>query len=277
MTHRQDSNDPNANSDKRPETDYVNGAPQGEAQPEEGASPKKKQKKTYPWWVEMPIIILITMLVLGAFNNFVGRMYLIPSESMEPTLHGCHGCTPDRIFVNKLAYRGDKSPEPGDVIVFVGTESWNEEYVSRRSSNGVMRGLQNLGATIGIIAPDENTLVKRVIATGGQTVQCQEGDPGIMVNGKKVDDSYTMNPPVNPIDPTTGSKECQGDYFGPVTVPENSVWVMGDNRTNSLDSRAHMGDEYQGTIPEENIVGEVESILLPFSRIGGVDSLPIQG
>ena len=60
-------------------------------------------------------------------------------------------------------------------------------------------------------------------------------------------------------------------------MPDDAVWVMGDNRTNSLDSRAHMGDEHQGTIPVENIVGEVESILLPFSRIGGVDSLPIQG
>lgn len=265
VTHRQEPNDPNVPNEAA-------------AQPEQGASPKKKkEKKTYPWWVEMPIIILVTMLVLGAFNNFVGRMYLIPSESMEPTLHGCVGCTPDRIFVNKLAYRGDKMPDPGDVVVFVGTESWNEEYTSRRSSNDVVRGLQNLGATIGIVAPDENTLVKRVIATGGQTVQCQEGDPGIMVNGKKVDDSYTMNPPANPIDPTTGSKECQGDYFGPVTVPDDAVWVMGDNRTNSLDSRAHMGDEHQGTIPVENIVGEVETILLPFSRIGGVDSLPIQG
>ena len=236
----------------------------------------EKQKKTYPWWVEMPIIIVVTMLLLGAFNTFVGRMYLIPSESMEPTLHGCAGCTPDRIFVNKLAYRGDKEPEAGDVIVFVGTDSWNESYTSKRSSNKVIGGLQTAGEKVGLLAPDENTLVKRVIATGGQTVQCRKGDPGIMVNGKKVDDSYTMNPPVNPIDTTRGSKECQGNYFGPITIPDGSLWMMGDNRTNSFDSRGHIGDQYQGTIPVENVVGRVESIVLPFNRIGGVDSLPIQ-
>lgn len=246
---------------------------------ENGKSSKKekKQKKTYPWWVEMPIIILVTLLVLGAFNTFVGRLYLIPSESMEPTLHGCAGCTPDRIYVNKLAYLGDKSPKPGDVIVFVGTDSWNEGFTTKRSKNEVVRGLQNLGSTIGIVAPDENTLVKRVIATGGQTVQCQAGDPGIMVDGKKIDDSYTMKPPVNPIDPTTGSEACQGDYFGPVTVPKDSLWMMGDNRTNSLDSRAHIGDEHQGTIPVSNVVGKVEAIVFPINRIGLVKSLPIQG
>lgn len=237
---------------------------------------KEKEKKTYPWWVEMPIIVVITLLILGAFNTFVGRMYLIPSESMQPTLHGCAGCTPDRIFVNKLAYGEGESPEPGDVVVFVGTDAWNVNYTTQRSSNKVIRGIQNGASYIGLVAPDENTLVKRVIATGGQTVQCQDGDPGIMVDGKPLDEPYINQPPANPINPATGSEACGGDYFGPVTIPDDSVWVMGDNRTNSLDSRAHMGDEHQGTIPIDNVVGRVEAIVLPFDRIGGVDSHPNQ-
>ena len=241
-----------------------------------GSGAEKKEPKTYPWWVEIPIILVVTMLILGMFNIVVGRLYLIPSESMEPTLQGCHGCSNDRIFVNKLAYRGSKEPQQGDVVVFVGTDSWNTSYVSQRSSKGLIRSLENAGSVIGLVAPDENTLVKRVIATGGQTVQCQAGDPGIMVDGKKVDDSFTMNPPVNPINPETGSQACQGDYFGPVSVPDHHLWMMGDNRTNSFDSRGHMGDQFQGTIPVDNVVGRVESIVLPFSRIGGVDSLPIQ-
>lgn len=249
----------------------------GDASNSNGKTPKeKKQKKTYPWWVEMPIIILITLLVLGAFNTFVGRMYLIPSASMQPTLHGCEGCTPDRIFVNKLAYMGDKEPVPGDVVVFVGEDSWNWNYTSQRSDVAPIRAFQNAASYIGIVAPDENTLVKRVIATEGQTVQCQEGDPGIMVDGKKVDDSYIMRPAVNPIDHSLGSEECQGNYFGPVTIPEDHLWMMGDNRTNSLDSRGHMGDELQGTISVDNVVGKVQAIVLPFSRIGGVESMPIQ-
>ena len=178
--------------------------------------------------------------------------------------------------MNKLAYKGNHHPEPGDVIVFVGPDSWNTRYVSQRSSNSVVRGIQNTASTVGLVAPDENALVKRVIATGGQTVQCQAGDPGIMVDGKKVDDEYIQRPPVNPIDPTMGSEECQGPYFGPVTIPDHHLWMMGDNRTNSLDSRGHMGDELQGTVPEENVVGKVEARVLPFNRIGGVDDLQIQ-
>ncbi|MGV0397642.1 signal peptidase I [Corynebacterium suicordis] len=238
---------------------------------------EKAEKKTYPWWVEMPIIIVVTLLLLGAFNTFVGRMYLIPSESMEPTLHGCAGCEPDRIFVNKLAYGDGESPEPGEVVVFVGTDSWNTEYTTQRSGNRVIRGIQNAGSYIGLVAPDENTLVKRVIATGGQTVECQEGDSGIKVDGKVLNEPYINNPPTYAISDTpTGSAACGGEFFGPVTVPDGNIWVMGDNRTNSLDSRGHMGDQLQGTIPVDNVVGEVEAIVLPFSRIGGVDSVDNQ-
>ena len=98
-----------------------------------------------------------------------------------------------------------------------------------------------------------------------------------MVDGQPIDQSYIQNPPTYPVDPTIGSEACGGPYFGPVTVPEGNYFMMGDNRTNSLDSRYHMEDEYQGTIPEENIRGKVEFIFFPFDRIGGVKALDIQG
>lgn len=237
---------------------------------------EKKDKKSYPWWVEIPIIIVVTLLILGAFNTFVGRLYLIPSESMQPTLHGCAGCTPDRIFVNKLAYGEGESPKPGEVVVFVGEESWNTSYVSQRSSNDAIRGIQNAASYIGLLAPDENTLVKRVIATGGQTVQCLEGDKGVMVDGKLLNEPYINNPPVNPVNHQTGSDACGGEYFGPITVPDDRLWLMGDNRTNSLDARGHMGDEFQGTIPVDNVVGRVEAIVLPVQHIGRVESVDNQ-
>nr|WP_238599260.1 signal peptidase I [Corynebacterium heidelbergense] len=265
MVSDQPSTAPSAKSGAEPATTARKGTPS-----------KDSKKKTYPWWIELPIILVVTMLILGAFNLFVGRLYLIPSESMEPTLNGCAGCDGDRIFVNKLAYLGDSSPHPGDVVVFRGPDSWNGSYTSQRSRNDVIRGIQNAASVVGIIAPDENTLVKRVVATGGQTVQCRAGDPGIMVNGKKVDDEFTEKPMSNPVDPATGSQACQGPYFGPVTVPQDNLWVMGDNRTNSLDSRGHMGDELQGTVPVENVVGRVEAIVLPFGRTGFVDNPDIQ-
>src|SRR5699024_6384208 len=88
--------------------------------------------------------------------------------------------------------------------------------------------------------------------------------------------SYTMSPLVNPVDPATGSDACQGEYFGPITVPDDHLWLMGDNRTNSLDSRGHVGDELQGTIPVENVVGKVSARVLPSDRIGGAAHPDIQ-
>lgn len=234
-----------------------------------------KEKKQAPWYIEVPVVIVLTLLIIFVFQTFVGRMYVIPSQSMEPTLHGCEGCTGDRIFVDKISYNFT-DPEPGDVVVFKGTDSWNTNFVSQRSENDIIRGLQNLGSYVGLVAPDENDLVKRIIATGGQTVSCQAGDPGVMVDGEEIDDSYTLQPPAVPVDPSTGSQACGGEYFGPVTVPEGNYFMMGDNRTRSADSRYHLGDEHQGTIPEENIRGKVQAIIFPFDRIGSIDHPDIQ-
>ena len=238
---------------------------------------EKKQKKQLPWLVETLLIVVAVLAVVGLVQNTIGRQYVIPSASMEPTLHGCQGCTGDRIFVEKVSYYGDKHPEPGDVVVFKGTDSWNGAYTSPRSDNPTIHKIQDALSYVSLTPPDENTLVKRVIATGGQTVSCQAGDPAVMVDGKPIDQSYIQNPPTYPVDESNGSEECGGPYFGPVTVPEGNYWVMGDNRTNSLDSRFHMQDQYQGTIPEENIRGKVAFIFFPFTRIGGVDAIDIQG
>lgn len=233
------------------------------------------EKKSAPWYIEIPVVILVTLLAIFLIQTFVGRVYMIPSQSMEPTLHGCEGCTGDRIFVDKVSYRFS-DPEPGDVVVFKGTDSWNSGFISQRSTNDVVRTLQNLGSYVGLVAPDENDLVKRIVATGGQTVSCQAGDSAVMVDGSPIDQSYTMQPSAYPVNPMTGSEACGGDYFGPIQVPEGNYFMMGDNRTNSLDSRAHVGDQYQGTIPRENIRGKVQVIIFPFNRIGSVKDLDIQ-
>lgn len=251
----------------------VGGTSASTAQP---ASASSKDSKQMPWYLETVIVVVCVLAVVGVFQNFVGRQYVIPSGSMEPTLHGCTGCNNDRIFTEKISYFGDKEPEPGDVVVFKGTEDWDTNWVSPRSDNPVIHRIQDALSYVSLTPPDENTLVKRVVATGGQTVSCQEGDPAVMVDGEPIEQDYVQDPPTYRVDETTGSYACGGAYFGPVTVPEGNIWVMGDNRTASADSRYHMQDEYQGTIPVENVRGKVMFVFFPFNRIGGVDDPDIQ-
>lgn len=239
-------------------------------------------KKKHGALREGAILISIALVLYYVMLTFVARPYLIPSESMEPTLHGCHGCTGDRIMVDKLTYRFS-SPEPGDVIVFKGPPNWNIGYRSIRSDNTAVRWMQNALSFIGFVPPDENDLVKRIIAVGGQTVECR-ASTGLTVDGKRLNEPY-LSPSTMMADPKI--YPCLGNEFGPVTVPEGRLWVMGDNRTHSADSRAHCtntptdaqrgllctGDPMAGTVPVDNVIGKARFIAWPPSRWGGVGSV----
>lgn len=243
---------------------HSDGAPARDVQDRRRAERRRDEKQGKPWYIEIPMLIVIALALVFVFQTFVGRVYRIPSESMQPTLYGCAGCTGDRIFVDKITYDFGE-PEQGDVVVFKGPDSWNSGYRSIRSDNPVIRTLENAGAVIGVVPPDQNDLVKRVIAVGGQTVGGCSPEGHLLVDGKPLTEPYLHEDPAinrNPLN-------CA---FGPVTVPEGNVWVMGDNRNNSADSRFHMGDEYQGTVPVDNVIGKVRAIILPLNRIGGVDS-----
>ncbi len=233
------------------------------------------------------VLVGTAVLLYYVMLTFVARPYLIPSESMEPTLHGCKGCVGDRIMVDKLTYRFG-SPEPGDVVVFKGPPNWNVGYKSIRSDNDAIRWVQNALSFIGFVPPDENDLVKRIIAVGGQTVQCR-ADTGLTVDGKPLAEPY-LDPATMMADPAV--YPCLGNEFGPVRVPEDRLWVMGDNRTHSADSRAHCtsspaeaqkgilctGDPVTGTVPVDHVIGKARFIAWPPSRWGGVTTVdPQQG
>lgn len=236
--------------------------------------PKKKQR---PFWQELPILVGFAALIVALLVTFIGRPYVIPSQSMEPTLHGCAGCTGDRIYVQKLSYYfGD--PKPGDVVVFVGpTDDWNRHYKSIRSSNTAVRGVQNFLSFFGLVPPDENDLVKRVIATGGQSVKCCDAQGRILVKDsapgsewKPLDEPYVLhNNPFNAQNPDI-QFNVGGRAFPEVKVPEGNLWVMGDNRAESADSRYHMRDELNGTVPVKDVRGKAVFKIWPPSRIGPV-------
>jgi len=231
---------------------------------------RAKQKKQRPFWQELPILLIIAAVIAALMVTFIGRPYVIPSQSMEPALHGCVGCTGDRIYVQKVTYNWSDA-EPGDVVVFVGPPSWNTQYQSIRSDNAVIRGVQNFFSIFGLVPPDENNLVKRVIATGGQTVECCDDLGRVMVDGEPLDEPYVEDDyPWSP--DQQNAAYPAGRTFGPITVPEGNLWVMGDNRNESADSRAHVGDEFQGTVPVDNVRGKAVFKIWPPGRIGTVDS-----
>lgn len=234
---------------------------------------------------EGAILVGIAVFIYYVMLTFIARPYLIPSESMQPTLNGCKGCVGDRIMVDKLTYRFSE-PEPGDVVVFKGPPNWNVGYKSIRSENTGIRWVQNALSFIGFVPPDENDLVKRVIAVGGQTVQCR-ADTGLTVNGSPLREPY-LDPSTMMADPAV--YPCLGNEFGPVRVPEGRIWVMGDNRTHSADSRARCtstpedakngvlctGDPMNGTVPVDNVIGKARFIAWPPGRWGGVSSIDPQ-
>jgi signal peptidase I len=219
-------------------------------------------------WRELLTLFAVALVLTFLIQHFLGRVYSIPSGSMEQTLHGCPGCTGDRVLVDKLVYTfGD--PEPGDVVVFQGPEAWTENDVQApRSENPIIRGLSQVGALFGLAPPDERDFVKRVIAVGGQTVQCCDDQWRVLVDGRPLDEPYIF---------WQNGKPDGRQRFDPVLVPEGSLWVMGDNRSDSCDSRCQGGGGIRGVVPVDKVIGKARFIVLPPSRWQGVGDHNPQG
>jgi signal peptidase I len=184
---------------------------------------------------------------------------------MEETLHGCAGCTGDRVLVNKVPYWFGE-PEPGDIVVFKGPDTWTPEVTVTEPGNWFSGAMLWLGRTVGVAPPSEDDFVKRVIAVGGQTVQCCDPEGRVTVDGEPLDEPYIHeNSPI------------ESRAFGPVTVPEGRLWVMGDHRSASADSKVHMGDQYSGTVGVDDVIGKAALIVWPISRFGMLDAPDIQG
>ncbi|MEU2350921.1 signal peptidase I [Modestobacter sp. NPDC049651] len=219
---------------------------------------------------ELPVLLVIAFVLALLVKTFLVQAFFIPSGSMEQTLHGCTGCTGDRVLVNKVPYWFGE-PEPGDIVVFKGPDTWSPEIRVDEPGNVVSKGLLALGRAIGVAPPSEDDFVKRVIATEGQTVQCCDAEGRVTVDGKPLDEPYIyQNSPLGAGPPT-------GREFGPVTVPQGRLWVMGDHRSGSADSREHIGDKYAGTIAVDDVIGKAALIVWPLNRIGVLDSPDIQG
>jgi signal peptidase I len=225
---------------------------------------RKEQAKKGSLLKELPVLLVIAFLLALLVKTFLVQAFFIPSGSMEQTLHGCQGCTGDRVLVNKVPYWFGE-PEPGDIVVFKGPDTWSPEIDVQEPSNWFTGALLWLGRTVGVAPPSEDDFIKRVIATEGQTVQCCD-DGRVTVDGKPLDEPYIYE--------NTPTSERT---FGPVTVPEGRLWVMGDHRSASADSKAHIDDKYSGTVGVDDVIGKASVIVWPPSRIGLLDDPDIQG
>src|SRR5689334_20644331 len=161
---------------------------------------------------ELPVLLLVAFVLALLVKTFLVQAFFIPSGSMEKTLHGCPGCTGDRVLVNKVPYWFG-SPQPGDIVVFKGPDTWAPEVTVTPPSNWFSGALLWLGRAVGVAPPSEDDFVKRVIATGGQTVQCCDAQGRVTVDGKPLHEPYIYQN--NPLDSRA---------FGPVTVPQGRLW-----------------------------------------------------
>ncbi|WP_267127735.1 signal peptidase I [Demequina soli] len=191
--------------------------------------------------------LLLSLLI----KTFFFQSFFIPSASMVPTLD-----VGDRILVTK--WRPDPLPlRRGDVVVFKDPAHWLGEPADQ--ATGLHLVVKDVLTWTGLLPEDAGEhLVKRVIGLPGDIVECTDPDGQVTVNGVALQEDYIA----------PGARPC-GTTFR-VEVPAGYLWVMGDNRDDSLDSRAHMGDPGGGTVPEANVVGTTFAIVWPLDRFGGV-------
>ncbi|MFD3699504.1 signal peptidase I [Streptomyces sp. NPDC058646] len=228
------------------------GRDEGEERPDDDAVEREAEEdgaKAHAhrsFWKELPLLIGIALLLALLIKTFLVQAFSIPSDSMQNTLQ-----RGDRVLVDKLTPWFGSEPERGEVVVFHDPANWLSGEPTPEP-NLFQKALSKIGL---MPSADEKDLIKRTIAIGGDTVECKKGGP-VVVNGKELDEPYVF----------PGNTPCDDKPFGPITVPQGKIWVMGDHRQNSQDSRFHMEDLTQGFVPVDKVVGRAVVVAWPLTR-----------
>lgn len=215
---------------------------------------------------DLVIMLVVAVVAAVLVQAFLVRAFYIPSPSMEPTLQGDSG-HPDRILVNELV-PALVSVQRGDVVVFKDPGGWLEgEAPTQRSVASPLEDLWSWARSlVGFSDPHEDGfLVKRVIGLPGDRVTCCTALGQVSVNGVPLDEPYTQMP--------QGTAMESPDPFN-IVVPSGELWVMGDNRWNSRDSRYHQNSPTRGGVPIKDVVGRAVVISWPLSRWRALSSYP---
>lgn len=224
---------------------------------EEAADAREEASESRQTWLRSVLefvgLLAIALIVSVVIKTFFVQAYVVPSGSMETTLN-----TNDRIFVNRLA-DSPEDIERGDIVVFSDPNNWLGDS---SSSNASDRGIfSRMLETVGLLPADSGQhLVKRVIGVGGDTVECCDAQGRMSVNGVPLDETY-LDPGIAP-----------SDFDFSVTVPNGQLWVMGDNRSNSNDSRQHHQMDGNGFVPASHVVGRVWSVFWPYDEMRRIES-----
>jgi signal peptidase I len=249
-----------------PERDYPTGRYRATARPLEprtevrrpagggqaGIDQNRRKKRGLPLWQELPLLLIIAFCLAILVRTFLLQAFYIPSGSMEDTL-----IAGDRVLVNKVVYQF-RQPARGEVVVFRGTDAWAPEQTDEGDIGTFARIGRVLGDLVGVSRPGEKDFIKRVIGLPGDTVSCCDVDGRVFVNGQPLDESYVIRN--SPLDEGAPANDCRSRRFDEVVVQPGHMFVMGDHRQVSQDSRC------QGQVPIDNIIGRAFIIVWPSGR-----------
>src|SRR6201996_182749 len=229
------------------------GQPGADGAEARAAAPAKKpqpKKGGRSFWKELPVLIVVALFLTLVIKTYAIQAFYIPSGSMQNTLE-----IGDRVLVNKLSFEFG-TIHRGDIVVFSGDGTW-DPGVSPPSTNFFSRFGQSVESMFGF-AKGQNDFIKRVIGLPGDKVACCDAQGRLTVNGVALNEKSYLYP---------GNPPSQQQFN--VTVPANSLWVMGDHRDVSYDSRGHRyGFPGGGSIPESAVVGRAFIKIWPVSQVG---------
>ncbi|HIY42109.1 MAG TPA: signal peptidase I [Candidatus Nocardiopsis merdipullorum] len=216
-------------------------------------SKSRSSAKKGSFWKELPILIVIALVLAFVIRTWVMQAFYIPSTSMENTL-----LVGDRVLVNKVVYQV-RDIERGEVIVFNGGGSWDDPNTVSvpEPENPLARGFQWAQQQLGT-APTGKEYIKRVVGLPGDVVECCDDQNRVLVNGTPLDEDDYLYP-----DSVASHTE-----FGPIELGEDELWLMGDHRSISYDSRLNQDNPGGGAVPVDHVVGRAFVIIWPFGQAG---------